>query len=80
MMLVWLPVNVTDFGAAMTVVKDVVEDVGGSTCLPPGRTISNALWAFPDHLLGILDGRSKEMSRDSLKKRGSESDVPLHSG
>ena len=38
-------------------------------------TVSNALWAFPDDLLGVLDGRSKEMRRDSLKKRGSESDV-----
>ena len=40
MMLVWLPVNVTDFGAAMTVVKDVVEDVGGVVCLSTGRTNS----------------------------------------
>ena len=32
-------------------------------------TVSNALWAFPDHLLRVLDGRSKEMSQDSLKKK-----------
>jgi hypothetical protein len=74
-MLLWLPVNVTGFGAATTVVKDVVEDVGGVVCLSTTwedqqldedkvgdggikkkvLTViaDDALWVFPDHLLGM---------------------------